>query len=368
MMEKTVYFLGSGFSKEAGGLVQNEIIRTILDEKFTGDNKKLIRARDHFIDFLKEELHIYEDHYCNVALEDVFTPIDRCIWDGLSIGRYSARGLVELREEFHALMAAAVNYSFKKNRSCGDYVDQFAEYIDGMAKKRMEDGEDRVALITTNWDVLFDHALKRAIDNGHPEKLSVVDYCCYVSSWEANDDTVKPGLLAIGYGGYNIKYLKLHGSMNWFHCPMCQRMYVRFGEEIEMMEAAYCRHCRKNYGMGEISSIKLRSNLLLPTYLKNLSNIQIKLVWQNAAIELSEATRIVFIGYSLPSADFEIRQLLARMIRPDAKIEVVIYPYGNRVKAEVDRYKNFFGSRIAGRDIILKSVPDYVTGLRNEMK
>ena len=28
-------FLGSGFSKEAGGLVQNEIIKTILDEDFT---------------------------------------------------------------------------------------------------------------------------------------------------------------------------------------------------------------------------------------------------------------------------------------------------------------------------------------------
>ena len=130
--------------------------------------------------------------------------------------------------------------------------------------------------------------------------------------------------------------------MNWFQCPMCQRMYVRFGEEIEIMKVAYCRHCRKNYGMSEINSIKLQSNLLLPTYLKNLSNIQIKLVWQNAAIELSEATRIVFIGYSfLPSADFEIRQLLARMIRPDAEIQVVLYPDNPHVEAEAERYRNF---------------------------
>ena len=64
----------------------------------------------------------------------------------------------------------------------------------------MVDGMDRVAVITTNWDVMFDHALKRAIENGHPEKLSVVDYCCYVSSWR-NDDTIKPGLLAGGMAG-----------------------------------------------------------------------------------------------------------------------------------------------------------------------
>ena len=30
---------------------------------------------------------------------------------------------------------------------------------------------DRVSVITTNWDVMFDHALKRAIENGHPEKV-----------------------------------------------------------------------------------------------------------------------------------------------------------------------------------------------------
>ena len=365
-MEKTVYFLGSGFSKEAGGLVQNEIIKTILDEDFTWGNERLIKAKNNFIGFLKEELHIYEDHYCSVQLEDIFTPIDRCIWDGLSIGRYSARGLVELREEFNALMGAAVNYSFQKNRACCDYIDEFAEYINQVARQRMVDGMDRVAVITTNWDVMFDHALKRAIENGHPEKLSVVDYCCYVSSWEANDDTIKPGLLAVGYGGYNIKLLKLHGSMNWFQCPMCQRMYVRFGEEIEIMKAAYCRHCRKNYGMSEINSIKLQSNLLLPTYLKNLSNIQIKLVWQNAAIELSEATRIVFIGYSLPSADFEIRQLLARMIRPDAEIQVVLYPDNPHVEAEAERYRNFFGSRISEQDIMRLTVPEYVGKIKTK--
>ena len=99
---------------------------------------------------------------------------------------------------------------------------------------------------------------------------------------------------------------------------------------------------------------------MLPTYLKNLSNIQIKLVWQNAAIELSEATRIVFIGYSLPAADFEIRQLLARMIRPDAEIQVVLYPNTPNVEAEAERYRNFFGSRISERDIMRLTVPEYV--------
>lgn len=51
---------------------------------------------------------------------------------------------------------------------------------------------------------------------------------------------------------------------------------------------------------------------------KDLSNFQIKLVWQNAGVELMEAARLVFIGYSLPHADFEFRQLMSRMVRHDA--------------------------------------------------
>jgi hypothetical protein len=85
----------------------------------------------------------------------------------------------------------------------------------------------------------------------------------------------------------------------------------------------------------------------MPTFLKNLSNPQYKLIWQNAGIELSEAERIVFIGYSLPQADFEMRQLLSRMVRPNAKIEVVDYGKANnsRIKDTMNRYKIFFGNR-----------------------
>lgn len=362
---KTVFFLGSGFSKCAGGLVQKEIIRTILEEGFTQGKENLIKAKQNFVNFMKKELHIPEERYCTVQLEDIFTPIDGCITNGMSYGNYSSKELEELREQFNALMGEALEYSFKKNKANCDYVNEFANYINDLAKSRTDDDVDRVSIITTNWDIIFDQALKQSIEDSHPDKLSVVDYCCYVSSWMANDLSIKPGQLAVGNGGYNIKLLKLHGSMNWFQCPLCQRMYVRFGD-LEMMKAAYCRHCKKNYKMQDSNSIKLQSNLLLPTYLKNLSNIQIKVVWQNAAIELSEASKIVFIGYSLPDADFEIRQLFSRMIRPDAEIQVVIYPYGSHVEAEEERYKDFFGSRLADKNILKVTVPEYVESLRKK--
>jgi hypothetical protein len=88
----------------------------------------------------------------------------------------------------------------------------------------------------------------------------------------------------------------------------------------------------------------------MPTFLKDLSNFQIKLVWQNAGVELMEARRLVFIGYSLPHADFEFRQLLSRMVHQDATIDVVLYEGPSeddkrQYRVEQDRYRQFFGDR-----------------------
>jgi hypothetical protein len=91
----------------------------------------------------------------------------------------------------------------------------------------------------------------------------------------------------------------------------------------------------------------------MPTFLKNFDNIQNKLIWQNAAIELSEASKIVFMGYSLPQADFEFKQLLSRMVRFDAKIETVLVqndnPENHSEKSKYNtagyRFENFFSGR-----------------------
>ena len=160
--------------------------------------------------------------------------------------------------------------------------------------------------------------------------------------------------------------------MNWLHCPSCQRMFVKYGVKTMLNDPKYCKHCRINYNYKDPiePSIELKSNLMLPTFLKDLSNIQIQLVWQNAGIELSEATKVVFIGYSLPQADFEIRQLLSRCIPNHAEVEVVLFPGANNSKTpenlekEKDGYRTFFGSRIkSDASFIVKTVPDYVATL-----
>ncbi|MFR9546551.1 MAG: hypothetical protein SNJ29_13385 [Rikenellaceae bacterium] len=370
---KTVYFLGAGFSKDAGGPIQNEIIKTLLSNEFNNywsNEDSVIASLKAFKGFLSSALCIPECEYENIILEDIFTPIDRCIADGKSFGAYSLKDLVDLRAKLHTLLALSIQFGVDKEDSNKKYINDFAKYINDICVEKA-DGKfynDKVSIITTNWDILLDNSLNDAIQDtlrsNSEMPLSVVDYCCYMSSLQ-KDPKIKPGLLALGKGGYNIKYLKLHGSMNWLHCPLCQRLYVKFYEKTMMYaDKYYCSHCRENFRLDRSSSISLKGNLMLPTFIKDLSNVQMQLIWQNAGIELSEASKIVFLGYSLPAADFEIKQLLSRFIRKDAKIEVVLFPGDeNRIREEKNRYRYFLGDRITNDSFIIKRIPEYVNDL-----
>jgi len=283
-----------------------------------------------------------------IPLEDIFTPLDRCLLDNLSFRNLSINEVREMRDLIYYLIGRTIQCILRQSGK--QFINDFAKHVVEASSERINRNYsncDPVSVISTNWDILLDNALKNYIDSKYHKK-AVVDYCCYISSFERHDESVKPGLEMLGMGGFNVKLLKLHGSLNWLQCPRCLRLYVDFHHKISMEQYHHpvnCRHCDEHFHPHP--SHRLISNLIMPTFLKDLSNPQYKLMWQNAGVELSEARRIVFIGYSLPYADFEMRQLLSRMVRPDAEIEVV--DYGRRGETRIDdtigRYEVFFGRR-----------------------
>ncbi|HBS86416.1 MAG: hypothetical protein A2W91_19575 [Bacteroidetes bacterium GWF2_38_335] len=371
-MDKTIYILGAGFSKPANAPIQSEIIDEILKLRgghFEGKDNIIKGYLDEFEKFLSEDLYIDSKDFKGVALEDVFTPIDRCIIDGISFRSLDNKKLVELREKIYSLIIFAIKEKLSSSTTSKSYVDDFAKYLVDQIRQRMIDkNHDPVAVISTNWDILLDNSIKHAIDNDNHN--GVVDYCCYISSLY-DDETIKPGLWALGKGKYNVKLLKLHGSMNWLHCPKCQRLFVAFYNKIAeygIYKNQKCKHCAINFKESKTVSSALRSNLIMPTFLKDLNNFQIKLIWQNASVELSEASKVVFIGYSLPQADYELRQLLSRMIPHEAVIEVVMREAKDETSKKsnaetLKRYKTFFGKRTVKP--IAVGVEKYVKSLRH---
>ena len=349
---KTVYILGAGFSAPAGGPNQDAIMSLLVKRP----------ESDRLQGFLQDYLKIPKAKIKNLALEDVYTPIDRCIADRQSFRGIDQQRLERIRFDLDMLIARVIKDKFDAGRRSkkfdDEYVTVFSKYLVSQARHRSDlargvqnadcaKSYDPFSIISLNWDILLDNALDRALEKADAEvgfndydPFGVVDYCCYVSSLDKGDRRIRTGLWSLGAKGYNVKLLKIHGSMNWLQCTNCQQLFTKFGEKLITGRSWKCRHCAEH----EIEA-PLRGSLIMPTFLKNFSNFQLKLVWQNAAVELMEATRLVFIGYSLPESDFEFRQLLSRMVHPKAKIEAVLWknednplPY----ELEQDRYRQFF--------------------------
>jgi len=348
MKDKTVYVLGAGFSIDANAPAQEKLVEKIFELHEKNPDIYAKGAVDKFEKFLTKILFIPKEKLKEVPLEDIFTPLDRCLMDNVSFRGLHTDEIVKTRKNIYYLIAETLNKLLSSSDK--EYINQFGDFLVNKATKRAGYNYrkvDPVSIISMNWDILLDNSLKNSIERLVENPKGVVDYCCYISSFDENDHSIKPGLEILGGGGFNIKLLKLHGSLNWLHCPRCYSLFVGFDEKISLLEfynKQSCRHCDKNF---KNEKTFLSSNLIMPTFLKNLSTPQLKLIWQNAGVEFAEATRIVFIGYSLPQADFEMRQLLSRMVGKDTLIEVV--DYGNENEPKINdlkkRYSIFFGSR-----------------------
>ncbi|MFW6311371.1 MAG: hypothetical protein ACOC1K_03960, partial [Nanoarchaeota archaeon] len=84
----------------------------------------------------------------------------------------------------------------------------------------------------------------------------------------------------------------------------------------------------------------LESSFITPTYIKNFESLHYRRIWRIAFDELAEADEIIFIGYSFPEADYELRYLLKKAINKDTNIKVVLHEtddpnyYDNKIKSK----------------------------------
>ncbi len=324
---KTIFFLGAGFSITAGAPTQSQLTKEIFNfdvEEFINEHGHHYPDPANIRELAPVKEFIENDFLLNLEnadLEDIYTPIDRCIIDGTSFKGKTPRQLTDLRVKLNAIISLIMDSKLRYPVEDG-YISKLASYIVDSNKTT-----DKSVVMTSNWDILLDNSVTDIIRG----KGDVLDYCCHFT--HSNDgEPFPPPLVARERGNQNHKILKLHGSLNWLWCSNCGRILVKHGEKIALQSYlghAICRFC---------TTETLTPQILMPTFLKDTSNTQLKNVWNQAGIELSEAGKIVFIGYSFPLADFEIRQLLARFVRPDTEIEVVLTNGSNpKSYAKIDK-------------------------------
>ncbi|MHA1660239.1 MAG: hypothetical protein ACTSUT_14100 [Promethearchaeota archaeon] len=331
MGEKTVFILGAGYSKPAGLPLQRELLKGILN----------LSINNHKFDIAKDDLKKFISRYfknvnpLNLEMENLFTIFDRAILNKENFINYRWKDLDNIKQEFIYAIITIIDYHMKNSlKNIPKFYIDFAKYV---IEKRLSQkrGEDLISIISLNWDTLFEFVIDKEVQQGHYNKKISIDYCTY-TDWL--DKKINPDITLKARGIKNIKVLKPHGSINGLYCPNCGRLFIDRKENIGIQDEVLCPYCS-----NENSKITLETMIITPTMLKELNNLHLKYIWQNAFIEFQEAKRIVFIGYSFPIADYELRYLFKRAIQNDAKIIVVLKHSGKKV---AERYKNFFGEDV----------------------
>lgn len=135
---------------------------------------------------------------------------------------------------------------------------------------------------------------------------------------------------------------KVHGSANWLYCDNCRQIYATRPDEekeipyyilkpkdlnnvekfmivgkdpqrdLEEYKASHKLRRKKRFTCLKCST-ELSTRLATFSYRKVLDAPMLQKSWYWAEHLLSQAHKWVFIGYSLPAADFEFKYLLKRL-------------------------------------------------------
>jgi hypothetical protein len=297
-------------------------------------------------------------------LEDIFTTIDLAANTGHHLGpNYSASLLRTMRRalivRFMRMLRIAYNERARRPDSNWRNLECFLDGID----------VSEAAFLSLNWDTVIESGLSRT------QGLHNVDYACGAFAAEFNKSgAIKRRLFKPAVP--TLRLLKPHGSVNWMYCDCCSRMYWFEPQETARIasrlfkasdsEAVYdlirrraaavkkkalCPVCKAETLGTRFATFSYRKALDFPMHLAT---------WTEAERQLRRARNWIFIGYSLPPADYEFKFLLKRvqLSRPDPPRVIVITSGGARSET-AKNYKKFFGTKtIPPADIFADGLSD----------
>jgi hypothetical protein len=268
------------------------------------------------------------------TFEDHFTLLDLAANAGHNLGTiYWPRRLRAIRRLSIHRVFDILDSSFKRDESLVDFLQIMASSKD-------------TAVISTNWDI----AVER--------HLEMRGMACAYGAHIQNPDSVEGSTIGM-------PLLKLHGSANWTYCDCCRRIYfypIESGRsalqdwtflenrDFQCLPGSHKRAVHsmlKSAPAANCSSCNVRLSARVATfsYSKALDYYQYHATWAEARRRLRHCNRWIFIGYSLPEADFQIRHLLKSAQLADKKrsavqIDVVLRSDG----LAAERYRRFFGT------------------------
>ncbi|MER8400445.1 SIR2 family protein [Mesorhizobium sp. M1348] len=295
--------------------------------------------QDRLEDAVKNALQHQHSGLALSRLTDLLTTLDIAIGDMSSFGRLPTGGVSGKDREFAGGRLQRVRNSIASAITIAIAEARGDEGSDGNTKSVSKSGVHAIrkladrfcdgVIITTNWDSFLDRTLWNS------EGLSPFEK----AKWAPAERSVVYTPIAqevVNFSGQRINsqlaelpstpLLKLHGSMNWLSCPRCRRLIIN-----PLLDLASGGSGGKHWTDQTCwCEAEAETLLVTPSYAKTYGNLHLQAIWRDAQQALAEATRWIFVGYSIPTDDAWIRALLTRALAwkrstgSTRKLEIVV--------------------------------------------
>jgi len=343
-----VFIVGAGFSKNAGLPLATELTQRLLDGgKFAKGmpSRGLVELIRHFVQAnFGHSISTPADRW--PELEDLFTVIDLSANTGHHLGKeFSPAVLRTVRRALIVRTIRMLNQRYKRAKT-----DKLAS-LKQLAAFFAQVEPAACAFLSMNWDTVIEQGLQDA------HGLDEFDYGCGAQGALFEKErlllripTQEPAVL-----------LKPHGSFNWLYCDACRHVFWTRPEDTEKVAGQLfsqrdwdtverlttitskaskprpCPSCGAEALGTRIATFSYRKALEFPMHART---------WQATEEVLYTARNWIFIGYSLPAADYEFKLLLKRVqLSRFDKPNIVLVTGGGVEAAERTRlaYEKFFG-------------------------
>jgi hypothetical protein len=206
-----------------------------------------------------------------------------------------------------------------------------------------------VVVISTNYDIEVEQELYARL--GYATVFNEVDFGMSVRDPVTGAVHRRPAHPRFGIH-------KLHGSLNWLRCDVCDNIYVNpvgviaylsflLGDDAERrklnhpwladLEATGANECHCGYR-------PLRHVIVAPSYVREVRDPILLEIWRNALEALRSADEWIIVGYSLPPEDVAIRSMFLRAYQgrdTDATPRIFVVQKEEK-EPEVSRYRLLF--------------------------
>jgi hypothetical protein len=299
---KTCCFIGAGFSLAAGLPLASELFTKI--PKSDSRNKSR-RYRKVYLDYQKWKIEnplLGAEQYLEELNDAVLTPRNTSYLDAVE---YIKAVLGSPEYEEVTARAWRNQKSILRPTHCDIHIDFWKEIFYFTSD---------VSIITTNYDI----EIERGIRN-RPMKRAFGPGCHYAGF--PPNKFLKGSVLTITRNGKYAYYevygpiplCKLHGSINW-----C----FEDGELVFYHDVSPAHRLRSSAAIIPPIQQKEISQWIIP-------------VWDKAKQYIKESNLLIFCGYSLPSYDFKIQNLLIDSIVPNKQTILIIDPNASEVSKRI---------------------------------